>query len=90
MKIVTNLQFGIGKYVICAATVCRRALRYSRKRQGGREDGTSRGAYPGWWGKSDGCFFCCLFFLFFVLPAKSASMMYEKEKRDCTAEGRAT
>jgi len=55
-----------------------------------RQGGTSRGAYPGWWGKSHGCFFFfCFFSLFCVLTAEFASVMYEKEKRDCSAEGRA-
>jgi hypothetical protein len=51
-----------------------------------------RGVYPGWWGKSRGCFFSFLFFsfLFFVLTAEFASVMYEKEKRDWSAEGRTT
>jgi len=35
--------------------------------------------------------FLFLFFLFFfVLTAEFVSVLYEKEKRDCSAEGRAT
>jgi len=36
--------------------------------------------------------FCFLFFFlfFFVLTSQFASLMYEKDKRDCGPEGRAT
>jgi len=40
--------------------------------------------------RAAGVSFFFLFFLFFVSTAELASMMYEKEKCDCSLEGRAT
>ena len=40
--------------------------------------------------RATGDSFVCFFVLFFVLTVEFASVMYEKEKRDCSAEGRAT
>jgi len=42
------------------------------------------------WARATGVSFFYFLFFFFVLTAEFASVMYEKEKRDCSAEGRAT
>jgi len=40
--------------------------------------------------RATGVSFLFFFLLFFVLTAEFASVMYEKEKRDCSVEGKAT
>jgi len=40
--------------------------------------------------RATGVSFLFFFLFFFVLTAQFASLIYEKEKRDCSPEGRAT